>query len=208
MTDDADSFARLRRLHGAYGLLACAGSVVIGVTLPVLLVAWYVQFRSLDSLMSAEVLVKPTLPGIQLILTNLYYLEGTALILCGPPAFALAGGLYLWQRDMAEDRCTNFHKFQLKGAAIGAALALLNIPGWYAASLLEAGTFSEQRHWVLPMLGVLFAVAGSSCGLWITWQAWRYHHPECGVIPRYSLKTMMVLIFMWGGLMALFKPHG
>lgn len=181
-------------LSRQYGLVACIGSLVIGVTLPVILVAWFVVRRDASAYSNVSVQIEDV---IALLLV--------ATVFCGPLAVVYAASLYWVQRrSILRDPQRSLARLNQYGVIGGIVCAFANVPAWLVWVLLD-----DARHldlWNLPRFIALFAVAGSSCGLWISWQAWRYHHPESRIFPRYSLKSLLIIIFLWGALMALFSP--
>jgi thioredoxin 1 len=180
-----------------YWLMACLGALVIGVTLPVLLVSWHTWPRGPFAEFNAN-LNENTGPVPALSFGEFAHdcvgLQITATIFCGPGAMILALLMYLYLRNSfpadAEARRMKV------GIALGATLAFFNFPGYLAGALFHS--------WL--RLIALFIVAGATSGSWIAWQAHRARNDQAGILPRYTLKTLLVIVVVWGGLMAVFAP--
>ncbi len=186
--------------YNDYGFVTCVGAVLIGVLLPLALGVWFMLHSS------------PPENGQRRELRMVAVGIAGAFMFCGPLAFLFAGVLFAHLKKRVTLAGDSFKQLRRKGVLLGTVLAFLNLPAWAGAAILMPGDMEKvdisRAEWGLMAVRVLtlFLVAGSSCGLWISWQAWRYHHPECGIFPRYSLKTLLLIIFLWGALLALFTP--
>jgi len=134
-------------------------------------------------------------------LFDLMFLLFIALIGCGPGAFLL--GLFAFT-TMRRARClkaSRENEAMRHGALLGAALAFANFPGYLSA------VFYEGEDLIALRIALLFVVTGATCGAWIAWQAYRERHPERGLFPRFSLRTLIVGAFSWGLLLAVYMPQ-
>ncbi|MCW8132017.1 MAG: hypothetical protein KIS92_16845 [Planctomycetota bacterium] len=177
-----------RRLRDSVDNAAIVGSIFIGALLPSLLV-WVhrcgAPFRH---------------DGEPWQLSQLVLLQVMAGLGCGLFSFFIA---FFFKRKILRDYGEQVELSVLeRGAArLGAIVGFLNLPGYYAGFFFPSGWLSIVR------IFVLFVVTGVTCGLWIGWQAYRMYHPKEGIWPRFSLRTMMVLVLAWGLLLALFSPE-
>ena len=164
---------------------ACAlGAVFIGVTLPSILVALRVSGGG-----NADA-------GQRLL--RLLAIEATATIGCGPGAVVLS--LSLFAMLLPGMRTRSLRQATVYGALSGIVVAFLNLPGYLVFFYLEGDAHAAER------VGVLFVVAGSSCGMWVAWQAWRACRPNEGFLPRFTLRTVMLVVLLWGSAMLAFQP--
>jgi hypothetical protein len=185
----------------SHALAAGAGSLIIGVTLPVLLTCWHTWpgGPGMVSMMGDVDLQQYRDGGIGQFLWLSAVLQVTALILCGPGAVILAAVIYANFREMYEhdDKVQSrqtppFISMML----VGTVAAFLNLPAYASAEFVQPARMI-----------ILFIVAGATCGLWIGWQAWRATHPEERWLPKFSLATLLLLAIAWGGLMLIFAPE-
>jgi hypothetical protein len=89
----------------------------------------------------------------------------------------------------------------VRGACYGAALNFVNLPLYSVISLLNGDELLAVR------VIILFAVSGSLWGTWIGWHAWKAWHPEEHFFPRFSLRTLILVVLLWGGVMLMFQPR-
>ena len=169
-----------------YALEATMGSVPIGVTLPCILV-------------SLRLINRPSVEGVIFIEFNPFAIFVCAVIFCGPGAIVLS--LILLKILVSKTTDWTLRQIICAGMFGGIAMAFCNLPGYLVIELLHGDTF------VLERVTLLFAVAGASCGMWIAWQAWRASHPKERFLPRFSLRTLMLLVFLWGIVMLAFQPR-
>ena len=89
------------------------------------------------------------------------------------------------------------------GALWGMGLAFLNFPGLCVLEFLY-----DEHEPIVSVLRValLYVVAGSTCGMWIGWQAWRGFRPSEGFLPRFTLRTMLMIVMLWGTVLVAFQP--
>ena len=93
------------------------------------------------------------------------------------------------------------------GAARGGLLAYANLLAYpLLQSLAKSKHLERHDGWDIFRFLALFAVTGACCGSWIAWQAYRERHPQRGFLPRFSLRTLVILSLGWGGLLWLFRP--
>jgi len=183
-----------------YWLWAIGGSLVLGLTLPVLLVVWNGQGQ-VDLLpmngptWQSKVTAQQMIEGAILLLA-------AAMIFCGPIAAVLALVVYAALRKHADVATASLHLIAKRGAIIAGLMAFLNVFGYLAVGFLPMD--HPVPVWV--RLPLLFIVAGVSCGMWIAWQAWRATRPTEPVLPRYSLSWLLMLVIGWGAVMAVYAP--
>ncbi len=122
-----------------------------------------------------------------------------AIILCGPGAVVLSVVLL---RNLAHLTWGwTQRKTLAAGVLSGIWLAFMNVPGYFVVEILRGDTDVSAR------IALLFIVAGASCGLWIGWLAWKAWHPGERFFPRFSLRTLVLLVLLWGGAMLAFQPR-
>jgi hypothetical protein len=188
-----------------YWLLSCIGALLIGVTMPTLLASWNMGF---NGKMTGGFLPDPEANTAKLeqtvlnALQNIASLEFAAMIFCGPLALVFAFLLYLTLRGKKYEQHT-LRSLVIAGMIGGVACAYMNLPGYFAAALLDW----SKLFVAAVQLIMLFAVAGATSGAWIAWQAYRRNHPEAGFIPPYRLSSLLALVLAWGFLLALFSVH-
>jgi hypothetical protein len=184
-------------------LWALIGAVVLGVTLPTILVCW-TGGREGPWAFDFGPGAPPAPPANADIDWSRLIMDwiGTqvvATIGCGPGAIVLGLWLFAGGKMRATHDTATLHSTVKYGIITGCVLAFLNLPGYLANVLIREGA--------LYKVPLLFAVAGASSGAWIAWQAWRAVHPEeRNFWPRFSLGTLMVFVIGWGALMAVFAP--
>lgn len=171
------------RYYGA----AALGSVAIGILLPFFLVC-------------LRLMGKPQSAAHQFVDWGLDSLF-VAMFFCGPGAFLLA--LVLFKVLMLESQARNWSQARtfVWGAVLGPVFATINFPGYFVGDVLKADDFIFER------VMLLFAVAGTTCGLWVAWQAWRASHRHEKFLPRFSLRTLMLMVVLWGCAMLAFQPR-
>ena len=178
-------------------LWALIGAVVIGVTLPTILVCWNCGQRGpLNGLSEVPWLNRPW----QDVAADWVGLQVVATIFCGPGAVILGLLLYSSCKKRCVSESKTLRETIVYGMWVGGLAAFLNFPGYFSGGLIRG------NGRVLFLVPLLFAVAGASCGAWIGWQAWRALHPEERFWPRFSLGTLMIAVFAWGLLLAVFAP--
>lgn len=192
--------ARTRRqiweaLLRQYWLFSIVGAVIIGVTLPTLLILWHTKFLTVTGRGTPPALAFPHVLVISLAL------EAAATAFCGPGAVFLGLLLYAGLSGGPKNPPLPARKSIKQGAIWGAGIAFLNLPGYLVLVVLDMNT---PMGWL--QLVLLFVVSGASCGMWIGWQAFRSDHPDASVFPQYSLKALMALVISWGVLLAVFNP--
>ena len=178
-------------------LWALIGAVVIGVTLPTLLVCWNCGERG-----PLDFDPVPAVPGGGVdwlhLVENWVGLQVVATIFCGPGAIILGWVLYTFCKKRCLDESKTLRDIVVFGMWFGGIAAFLNFPGLLSANLLRKNS--------IVLVPLLFAVAGASCGAWVAWQAWRATHSQERFWPRFSLATLMIAVFAWGILLAVFAP--
>lgn len=168
-----------------YYIWAALGSILIAVTLPVLLVA-------------LRVCIHPQRSGEDAVAMLLAMVAGAAF-LCSPLTIILSSVLLMM---LAQSKEVRTMKQTIQAGAIrGVGMAFLNLPGYFSAAFM----IRDDSFAVLRMI-LLFIVAGSSCGVWIGWQAWRVRNPGERFFPRFTLQTLLLFVFLWGGVMLAFQP--
>ena len=191
---------------------ACTGAFIIGVTLPTLLILWHRGLTHSDRIMTPGWIKMTEMSFKSIIETALWLFSGVS-VFCGPGTVLLSLLLYFILRKDVLSQLESSGLLLLRGAMLGAVLAFANQPGWSAWQLFTTELWNPQppalavRAMVILRFVLLFSVTGASCGAWIAWQAYRSHHPSEGQIPKYSLRTMMMLVLLWGALLALFSPR-
>ncbi|HEY3323171.1 MAG TPA: hypothetical protein VGP72_22145 [Planctomycetota bacterium] len=179
-----------------YVFWACAGAVVIGVTLPTVLTCWNCGERGIFGDHEAA-----ALSAMQLA-EDWFGLQVAATLFCGPGAVILALLLFFPCRRLAKKAGATLRNVAWCGVLVGTVMGFLNLPGWAVGFILPA----SGRHPVEIRVLLLFLISGASCGAWIAWQAWRAEHPGERFFPRYSLMTLILFVFAWGLLLAIFAP--
>ena len=124
-----------------------------------------------------------------------------ATIFCGPFTASLGFGLYWLLVGSDRARKNEERDILLIGALSGCFIGYLNLPIFAAASFLNG------KGWEAPQEAMLFVVSGATCGAWIAWQAFREVQPGRGFLPRFSLRTLILLVLAWGALLALLLPR-
>jgi hypothetical protein len=173
--------------------LACVasavfGSVFMGVTLPVLLVCYHNS--NLNPIMKSA--------WDYVILIG--YLEFLATVFCGPGAIILSVLLMIFM-TRRRHRYADSHELVHASMWRGALISFLNFPGLLAGGLVASGPFVTALRLIL-----MFVIAGGSSGAWVGWQVYRQTNPGTPFCPRYRLSTLMLLVFSWAVLLAIFAP--
>jgi len=182
MTGPASSFR-------TYWLNSCIGALIFGAVLPCFLVF----LNTMNSPKFAQFFPGGLAP-VQL------FIYGIAI--AGPGLVIIALFLYRFFKAacaLQPDRTPQ--QLLLDGMMTGASTGILNFPAWFAAMLFEWSDTSALLKFLL-----LFVVPGATYGAWIAWQAYRFHHPEEGLLPRYTLGTLLLAVFGWGILLAIYAP--
>lgn len=189
----------LRELYDnfRYVFFSAVVSIIVGVTIPVLLVCWHNSKEITKQLqLSAEAEVSMTLADRARALVSL---EMIATIFCGPGAVVLSAMLFSFLSHNKQNYgADSFLKTGLFG---GAALSFFNFPG-----LLSGTVLGDSGPMVVVRVGLLFIVAGATCGAWTGWQVYRSAHRDAPFLPRYRLSTLLGLVFAWALLLAIFAP--
>lgn len=193
--------ARRLRSWGCWAW-ALVGSIVIGVTLPTLLVCMNCGRRGVFPGLPGDGSEGPPVPpSWEKLIIDWTGLQAAALMFCGPGAAILAWWLFLAAEKASHpDEGASAQKIIKREMIFGAIAAFVNLPG------LGAGLILPYDRLVWVRLPLLFIVAGASSGAWIGWQAWRSAHPEERLIPRFSLGTLLLVLVAWGALLAVFAP--
>ncbi|HYG77820.1 MAG TPA: hypothetical protein VEK08_22630 [Planctomycetota bacterium] len=180
---------------------ALLGSVLIGVILPTFLVCWCSGAKGvLNLIIKTKMNTKgKPLPDLSLdeLAGNWSGMLVQALILCGPIAIGLANIVFDKCLERTRKRSTPNQRYAV---LLGAAISIFNLPGWGVVMYLPPDGL------VLLRTFLLFVVAGSSCGLWISWHAQRSVDSHKPYWPQFSLGTLLIMILSWGALMAIFAP--
>jgi hypothetical protein len=163
--------------YAGYLVLTIMGSVFIGAVLPSMLVCMRIWYIGHHDI--AEVML-------------------LAILGCGPGAMALSFVLFFV--FMANSPRWTLKRARVMGAFWGAAASFTNIPGYLVISLMERDSSPILRTFLL------FLVTGATCGSWVAANAWLVHRPRDPFWPRFSLRTLMILMLAWGTLMAVFRP--
>jgi hypothetical protein len=183
--------------------IAIFGAAVIGVTVPAMLV-------SLNSGTRPVFIPEPDFPGHSPHVAKLslsqrvdetLQLVTLALMACGPLVLLLGTVVLSLARARAQSGYT-MGQVICGALLMGAALSFANLPAWGVTYLIPS---LGWELWLKVFL--LFAVAGSTAGAWIGWQAWRVEFPDTPVMPPFSLKVLMLVVLAWGGLLAVFMPR-
>lgn len=174
---------------------ATGGVLVVGIFVPCLL-TWLHNHGSLpffhgEALDAAE-------PWN---LIDWIQLQACALLGCGPGALLLTALLFLMMRRSMRSGETSEKNAMRAGAFIGVAFSFANLPGYLSVNFYAGDPLS-----IALRIGMLFAVTGATCGAWIAWQVYRERHPDRGLFPRFSLRTLLVCAMAWGLLLALYMP--
>ncbi len=199
-----------KRACQAWALL---GAILIGVSVPTVLVCWN-SGSSGPELMpwhhhkpawkAAKAHPGRPVPheefSIGKLIGSWIWLQVVATIGCGPGALILGQVVYARVLGSASNAEATLRRNIVNGIFGGALLAFFNLPGYYAPLVMVDDDYRLEK------LLLLFAVAGASSGAWIAWQAWRAVHPEENFWPRFSLGTLMIAVFAWGALLAVFAP--
>ncbi len=189
-----------------YVFFAAAGSVLVGVTIPVLLVCWHNSKEVTDQLR-----LEIGQPAVSPLFDRLYALtslEAIATMFCGPGAVVLSILLYtftlkrLGHNSPAQPkREPESHELLWVCMWRGALISFLNFPGLLSFVLVgDNGVMQFVRFFLL------FVVAGATCGAWTGWQVYRHLNPTAPFFPRYRLSTLLGLVFAWAVLLAIFAP--
>lgn len=180
---------------------AALGALVIGVTLPTVLVWWNCGGLPLRRMQKDP----PTQTGnVQTwieVSEDLAILELIATFFCGPGAVILSLVVFALTRRVTRNESSTLQTVILYGMGVGAGLAFSNVPGYFAGEFMHGETSTVGLK-----LGLLFLVAGASSGAWIAWQAYRAEHAEARFWPRFSLRTLTLAVIAWGALLGVFAP--
>lgn len=138
----------------------------------------------------------PDIPPDQ-ILFQFATLCAVATFLCGPGAAVLAFLVFGYLKRFQLRNRVEPARLIWRGMGVGMAVSILNLPGFLAGLVLHS----------FSLTFLLFAVAGANCGAWIAWQAYRATEPAARFFPRFTLATLLALVFGWGVILALFMPQ-
>ena len=177
-------------------ILALMGALLLGVPIPCLLTWWSTNGAPLHRL----ALDKPN-EYVPWQLQDLLVLLIFCSVLCGTFALGLGGIMMASLRGDSRLEQDDERFILSYGMKAGAGLAFLNLPGYFAKFFYGDGALPLVR------IVMLFAVTGLTCGAWIAWQAYKERHPQRGFLPRFSLKTLVLLSLGWGLLLMLYRPE-
>ncbi|MCW8132018.1 MAG: hypothetical protein KIS92_16850 [Planctomycetota bacterium] len=187
-----------RNRNNLTDLPAMLGSVVIGAIVPCVLT--WVRLEGHSEVFhewSRSFGVEPSEPWQ---FSHLAGMMGASALACGTFSLFLAIMLKRHLVNTCSEQ-TESKALERRSAKLGALVAFLNFPGYLALVLFPL----QVRSFFQVLL--LFLVTGATCGLWIGWQAYRVYQPDLGFVPRFTLRTLMALVFAWGVLLALFSPQ-
>lgn len=170
-------------------LSAALGSVIVGVTLPVLMVCYHNANSNIN------------IHGYMQVAIIIAYLEIAATIVCGPGAVLLSVLLLIYM-SRRRDQYADSHQLVTASMWRGAVISFLNFPGLLAMGLVGP----EDSAMPVVRIIAMFLVAGASSGAWVGWQVYRQSHPDTPLLPRYRLSTLLLLVIAWGALMGIFAP--
>lgn len=179
---------------------ALMGALFLGVVVPCTLTWWHLGRGGLLFMLDDPSEPKPT--DVGWLVEELVMLYLFAGMFCSPGALILGAFLF---RTIEKHPYTLGGKSKaalIIGTLMGAAIAFMNLPGYMAIGFFKDKL--DPAPWL--RLAALFLVTGATCGAWIAWQAYREKNPAEPFFPRYSLRTLMLLVFAWGFLAALFMP--
>ena len=166
-----------------YGIL---GAYVFSLLLPCLLLYWRAQGKFLGE-------GPPWSP------TAFALLILTAVVICTPGTTVLALILTVILRRKPQPEAEAERKPLIGfGALAGAGLAVLNAPAYL-------GLFHIHFDW--PRMVGLVLVGGATAGAWIGYQVFRGYHRQYPFFPRWSLRTLMLIVIALGLLMWLYMPE-
>ncbi|MCZ7646793.1 MAG: hypothetical protein M5U26_16150 [Planctomycetota bacterium] len=114
----------------------------------------------------------------------------------------------LWKRAVSHE--AEVRRLVTWGACVGGLLSLINLFVYPAVLILSHSAGLEYRDGfdVLRLFAGLTA-SGATAGAWLGWQVARVFDPLLGRLPRFSLRTLVILVLAWGALLALFlSPRG
>lgn len=190
-----ESVPTFTALSRTYWLMSCLGALVFGVVLPCFLVFLNAMNTPQMKQLGDEFNLTNHLPPVVML-----FFWG--LLIAGPGIVVIALFLHRFfkascalQPDLAPG------KLLFDGMLTGASTGILNFPAWFAAAM-----FDWNNSAVLLKFLLLFVVPGATYGAWIAWQAYRSHHPGEGLIPRYTLGSLLMAVFGWGILLAIYAP--
>ena len=87
------------------------------------------------------------------------------------------------------------------GPGFGMLVSFLNLPLYFVLYILK-----DDSGYVARTI-LLILITGAFNGMWLAWHAWRAWHPEEHFFPRFSLRTLMIAVFIWGAIMLVFQPR-
>jgi hypothetical protein len=182
VSDGIGSFIRrtVDNLTRNYWLMSCMGVLVFGII-----------FTGMPVLIGicVQLLAQPDAIRLEQIV-DLQIISFVVLFALSPGALVLASSYYLFLRSIRSEG-PNYYRWAALG---GVLLSFLNIPAYFFS-------FMVPSMWHTM---VLFIVAGIMCGLWIAWQAHRFRHPDSPVLPRFSLRSLILAVVVWGALLSAF----
>jgi len=177
------------------------GRVVIGVGLPVILVNVSYGFYSLWGRHGGDQPGEAVVLSLGGRLVEMLQLMMFGMIFCGPGVVVLGSAVFAV--SVADARGgLNWRRVLIGAWVLGGLLAFLNLPGYMCLELLGNDPAIRALKVIL-----LFLVAGVAAGTWIARVAWRVTHRQDSWLPAFSLTSLMGLMLVWAGIMAVFAPR-
>ncbi len=181
------------------GLVGSAlGFMVLGFYLPIAFVLWNFDSREIAKL---QFRISGTPMDAWLRVIEVYVVDG--LLWCSPLGvmFACLIQSRLWVR-IDRDPTRSFQSIAMLGMLTSIGLTFLNLPAYVIHV-----DYSLRRDSLGVLKGVLlFVLSGAASGWWTAWQAWRVIHEDAPFWPQVSLKGLLIVVVILGGMMGLFRP--
>lgn len=175
------------------GCFSVLGALFIGALIPALLFSFHAGAKGIHGSSGSPFLdFVMNVCGVFLI----------GLIYGGPLAFVLALVVYGRLSPERGARLTDDGAHLRRGLRMGLLMAFLNVPAYLSAVFLQSDDSIVLN--ILRMF-VVFSLTGSACGFWIALVTWREQNPNQPLI-RFSLQSMMIGVFIFGAVLALFAP--
>lgn len=175
------------------GCFSVLGALFIGALIPALLFSFHAGTTSMHL---------PVEGALANFIHNVFVVFFMGLIYGGPLAFVLSLVVYGRLSPERGARLTDNGAHLRRGLRMGLLMAFLNVPAYLSAILLRSDDSIVLN--ILRMF-VVFGLTGSACGFWIALLTWREQNPEQPLI-RFSLQSMMIGVFIFGAVLALFAP--
>jgi hypothetical protein len=141
-------------------------------------------------------------PSYSRVTISLPTLEGIAPLFSIPVGLILGFVIFqLSKRRMNQENATATD-LSTYGVRLGLMLTYLNFPAYFWILNPEKNTPFRSSLEIFLMLGSTGALSGA----WIAWQAWRSVHEEERFWPRFSLRTLVIVMIAWGAVLAAFAP--